>query len=212
MPTTNGAIPRGLESRCNSTDVVHNGGRSPAQQLVEAVRNRDAFTIRRITARPDIARIALELATEIGGPKSLRPHGTHAAFNRHKNNGEEPCQECRVGERTYQRLRARRDREAARQMALFDGDNVVDGCQKHPSVDPVVIDRACDLAQPLPPLNRAEKACAYKEMDRRRVPRNEIARRLRISGTTARTFAEMAAEGAPSVGVPADDERMETAS
>lgn len=38
----------------------------------------------------------------IGGRAPLAPHGTHAAFNRHKKRGEEPCPLCRVGERRYQ--------------------------------------------------------------------------------------------------------------
>lgn len=43
------------------------------------------------------------------GPR-LRPHGTHAAFNGHRKRGEQPCEFCVVGERTYQRHRARRRR------------------------------------------------------------------------------------------------------
>ena len=45
--------------------------------------------------------------------RQLMPHGTHAAFNRHKDAGQEPCSECREGERTYQRERARRRRASA---------------------------------------------------------------------------------------------------
>lgn len=40
-------------------------------------------------------------------PRSLRPHGTHAAFTRHRNNGETPCELCVEGERLYQRQRKR---------------------------------------------------------------------------------------------------------
>lgn len=32
----------------------------------------------------------------------LKPHGTHAAFNRHKKRGENPCDECTFGESQYQ--------------------------------------------------------------------------------------------------------------
>jgi hypothetical protein len=39
-----------------------------------------------------------------------RPCGTHAAFNRHKAAGEEPCDRCWDGERTFQRLRGRNRR------------------------------------------------------------------------------------------------------
>lgn len=48
-----------------------------------------------------------------GNVRQLMPHGTHAAFNRHKESGQEPCAECREGERTYQRERARRRRASA---------------------------------------------------------------------------------------------------
>lgn len=43
-------------------------------------------------------------------PQGLSPHGTHAAFNRHRTNGTEPCDACWTGERDYQRGRARRRR------------------------------------------------------------------------------------------------------
>lgn len=38
----------------------------------------------------------------------LAPHGTHAAFNRHKAHREHPCAECEQGERKYQSARHRR--------------------------------------------------------------------------------------------------------
>ena len=41
------------------------------------------------------------------------PCGTHAAHNRHKNNGTPPCPACIAGERLYQRDRKRRDRATA---------------------------------------------------------------------------------------------------
>ena len=37
----------------------------------------------------------------------FQPCGTHAAFNRHRSRGEDPCGVCIAGERIYQRLRAR---------------------------------------------------------------------------------------------------------
>jgi hypothetical protein len=36
-----------------------------------------------------------------------QPCGTHAAFARHKARGEDPCAECVIGERAYQRGRGR---------------------------------------------------------------------------------------------------------
>lgn len=44
----------------------------------------------------------------------LEPHGTHAAFDRHRKRGEDPCARCRVGERAYNTNRKRRRREALR--------------------------------------------------------------------------------------------------
>lgn len=46
--------------------------------------------------------------------RELRPHGTHAAFVRHRTNKEEPCEACWHGEREYQRNRKRQVRSAAR--------------------------------------------------------------------------------------------------
>lgn len=39
--------------------------------------------------------------------RGLRPHGTHAAFTRHRKAGQEPCEACWDGEREYQRSRQR---------------------------------------------------------------------------------------------------------
>lgn len=54
--------------------------------------------------------------------RSLQPHGTHAAYVRHRSHGEEPCDECKAGESDYQRARhikrkEQRARKAARQAA-----------------------------------------------------------------------------------------------
>jgi hypothetical protein len=46
------------------------------------------------------------------GLVGLAPHGTHAAFNRHRAHDETPCRECADGERAYQAERARRRRAA----------------------------------------------------------------------------------------------------
>lgn len=43
--------------------------------------------------------------------KRLKPHGTHAAFNRHRLRGDEPCDMCWMGERQYQRNRSRERRQ-----------------------------------------------------------------------------------------------------
>lgn len=40
-------------------------------------------------------------------------HGTRGGYSRHQRVGEEPCDECRAAERSYQRARARRRRRRA---------------------------------------------------------------------------------------------------
>jgi hypothetical protein len=47
------------------------------------------------------------------GGRPLKPHGTHAAFNRHKAAGEDPCEPCVFGERDFQRDRQRTRRSTA---------------------------------------------------------------------------------------------------
>lgn len=51
-----------------------------------------------------------ELIENVQRSLGLRPCGTHAAFNRHKAAGEEPCDRCWAGERNYQTLRGRNRR------------------------------------------------------------------------------------------------------
>lgn len=49
-------------------------------------------------------------------PPELRPHGTHAAFTRHRNRGETPCARCVAGEKQFQaerHLRRKAERSAA---------------------------------------------------------------------------------------------------
>lgn len=50
-------------------------------------------------------------------PQPLKECGTHAAFTRHKTNGEQPCELCVLGERLYQRERARLKRARLREAA-----------------------------------------------------------------------------------------------
>lgn len=49
--------------------------------------------------------------------RQLRPHGTHAAFVRHRAAGEQPCDPCVHGEREYQRARPPRVRKDPRRVA-----------------------------------------------------------------------------------------------
>jgi hypothetical protein len=52
-------------------------------------------------------------ATPTTPRRHLRPHGTHAAYVRHKSHGERPCEKCVEAERTYQCIRGRRRRAEA---------------------------------------------------------------------------------------------------
>lgn len=67
------------------------------------------ITIRKIRAR---AGLASNLPAR-PDDSDLASCGTHAAFVRHKNRGETPCTDCRLGEREYQRARQQRRRAAA---------------------------------------------------------------------------------------------------
>lgn len=50
--------------------------------------------------------------------RPLKPHGTHAAFVRHKNHGEDPCPACVQGEREYHATRNYKSERAQRRWAV----------------------------------------------------------------------------------------------
>lgn len=57
------------------------------------------------TLTPDIDAMPLELFSEpnhshhpLAGPGEPQPHGTVAAYRRHRRRGEKPCEECREAE------------------------------------------------------------------------------------------------------------------
>lgn len=52
--------------------------------------------------------------TELDDPPRVLPHGTHAAFNRHREHRQKPCARCQRGERAYQARRMRRNRAQTR--------------------------------------------------------------------------------------------------
>lgn len=100
-----------------------------AMVLVGAVRSRSPEVVGAVLAgssRADLHALAVCLAAMVPTGKtpvellawndglpgrvasSLRPCGTHAAFVRHRNNNETPCEECLTAERAYQRARQRR--------------------------------------------------------------------------------------------------------
>lgn len=43
----------------------------------------------------------------------LSPCGTHAAYERHRNHGEYPCEPCRTAESAYQKARYARRKDAS---------------------------------------------------------------------------------------------------
>jgi hypothetical protein len=99
-----------------------------ASALVCAVHDRDAAQVRDLLVGADLPALAVVLAACVPDdarlsdlldwtadlpqpkPAELQPHGTHAAYERHKNHLEQPCELCINGEREYQRNRRRRER------------------------------------------------------------------------------------------------------
>lgn len=109
-----------------------------ALELADAVKRNHRGDVQCVLDRADTAALCLVLAAMVdddrsvkgllrdipsllrwlGHPRatrarSLRPCGTHAAFVRHKNRGEEPDPECVEAERAYQRARSRENRRVA---------------------------------------------------------------------------------------------------
>lgn len=95
----------------------------------------------------------------------LKPCGTHAAYNRHKSRGEEPCEACKRGEREYQ---SRRDYTARR--------------VKPPAsdVDEVAVERAC--AGERVRLSSEERHLAILRLTEQGLSAREIARRIGVTG------------------------------
>lgn len=95
----------------------------------------------------------------------LKPCGTHAAHNRHKNRGEEPCEACKQGEREYQ---ARRD-YIARHVKPPASD-----------VDEVAVERAC--AGERVRLSSEERHLAILRLTEQGLSVREIAQRIGVTG------------------------------
>lgn len=81
----------------------------------------DLDDVRQVWARMDELAVAPDIATSVVtreqpeiGPSGrlLEPHGSHAAYDRHKRRGQTPCPDCRLGERIYNTERKRRNRLA----------------------------------------------------------------------------------------------------
>jgi hypothetical protein len=103
-----------------------------AVELVDAVHRQDPADTQSALDRADLTAVALVLAGMVDEDRSVRsllrdlprlveavdgprrrrqrpllPHGTHAAFERHRRAGEPPCTPCITAERGYQRSRPR---------------------------------------------------------------------------------------------------------
>lgn len=90
--------------------------RMPWPARWRAVRNGIPPVVRaEIQRRAEVRAAAERQWADLTSAAELRPCGTHAAFNRHRSAGEEPCLACWTGEREYQahRGRARRARRRA---------------------------------------------------------------------------------------------------
>jgi len=96
----------------NAEQVARRIGDLPAQQLREL-----AVTLAALVPYDNSIRQLLAWNDEqwhVRGRKvqRLRPHGTHAAYTRHRTHGEPACDECAQAERDYQRVRDRRRRSS----------------------------------------------------------------------------------------------------
>lgn len=119
---TAGLPPRALERAQRLACVVHgDGGPKEVAALLEPLGRDDLYALAvTLAALVDIDRSVAELLAWYTGSTrqerdfNLAPHGTHAAYTRHKSRGEEPCWDCVEGQRAYDRDRARRRRAAAR--------------------------------------------------------------------------------------------------
>lgn len=108
----------------------------------------------------------------------LRPHGTHAAYNRHIINGEPPCDLCWDGERAYQRAAKRRHRAAAK-------------ARDRALVDEIAVERACRGERVR--LTRRERVEAVRRLAAQGATPGVIAERLRMNGVRVHQVLEGAA-------------------
>lgn len=170
----------------------------PAAALIEAARVGDRVAMRRILARPDLPRIAAQLAEHLAvlTPAPLRGHGTHAAFNRHKNHGEQPCVPCVEGERVYQRLQKIKQRGAQVPLLpviavsnLRNAGTPEEFLHTLPNIDPVAVERACN-GDTTVTLTRPEKVAALQQLLAAGHNKTEAATRLRLSGKTVNELLE----------------------
>lgn len=108
---------------------LHERSHPATHRLIEAVGDRNdraAAALLLTASRRELVDLVVHCARLVNatdpGPTAQRrgalmPHGTHAAFNRHRNAGETPCHDCVIGERDYQRIRGAQRRYRARNEA-----------------------------------------------------------------------------------------------
>jgi hypothetical protein len=104
-------------------DAVKRNHRGDAQCVLDRADTAALCLV--LAAMVDDDRSVKQLLRDVGGllrwlhrprilrERPLRPCGTHAAWERHKRRGEEPCLPCAEAERAYQRARSRDRRRTA---------------------------------------------------------------------------------------------------
>ncbi|HEY3683436.1 MAG TPA: hypothetical protein VGL93_10375 [Streptosporangiaceae bacterium] len=112
--------------------------------------------------------------------RPFKPCGTTAAYDRHRRHGETPCDACRTAYVTNRRER----RQAARTAPPA-------GIEAEHEIDEIAVERAAH-GDTTVPLNHAERVAAARQILAWGHTRTEIARRLRVSGTAARTLQALA--------------------
>ncbi|MEV0996918.1 hypothetical protein [Nonomuraea sp. NPDC050202] len=107
-----------VEFACELACTVRDDGPAAAAALLATLTPEDRATLPIVMAAmiPVELPPAVLLAWHTGTPtnrQGLQPCGTHAAYNRHKDRGEEPCDACVIGEQIYHRQRYMTTRRAA---------------------------------------------------------------------------------------------------
>ncbi|MEU4513250.1 hypothetical protein AB0G05_27450 [Nonomuraea wenchangensis] len=96
-----------VQVACNLACAVRDDGPDAAAAILATLTPEDRAALPVVMA----AMIPIELPSGVllawhtGTPtnrQGLEPCGTHAAYNRHKAHGEDPCDACVVGEQIYQ--------------------------------------------------------------------------------------------------------------
>jgi len=186
---TSGASKEG--EAVGAPDARHN----PVEALVVAVHHGDQLTIRRILDRPDLPRIAVDLALRV--PLLTRRHrspcGTRAAAERHLAHGEVLDIACLEARRAYFRNRQRRVRAQGREE---DPKTRAKRRRRVQAIDQVAIDRYVngDLTVPL---LREEKKAALVLLVKKGYTISAAGSLLGLNGTYTRRYADEAGISVP---------------